>query len=64
MICKRQRCLDVRVFLAVAWISPESRMGEVWHIFALFAARKVVTNPLYFLGIVDVRDDGSTRYLR
>lgn len=38
-------------------------MKEVWHIFPLFPARKVGTNPLYFLGIVDVRDDGSTGYL-
>lgn len=37
-------------------------MKEVLHVFPLLAARKVGTNPLYFLAIVDVRDDGSTRY--
>lgn len=60
LTCKRQGGLDIRVFSPIAWFSLESYVKEVWHIFPFFAARKVGTNPFYFLGIVD---DGSTRYL-
>lgn len=52
--------LDVRAFSPAAWVSP---IKEDWHSFLLFAARKVGTDPLYFLVIVDITDDASTRYL-